>query len=250
MVKKIRAHAKYTKDIALVDGNFFLTVGSDFTARLWEIHHWRCVAVQRLPDWGVSCAGIGDGHLIIGTGITGRLIEVVAKNRKLTVLRIIRAGGASFEQINVHGKNIITTQLLGKVRVWDMNSFRCIATVCDQKPYSAITAAMNSQHLITGTSDNYIRCHDSKTNKEIWAIRRDEGSPKCFQFTGDGKSVLCGTTKELILLETDTGKTRWKLDWEGCFSAVKSVSKDRIVAGTIGSGAAVFELKQVLQMVK
>lgn len=249
MVKRICAHSKYTKDIAIVDSNFFLTVGSDFTARLWEIHQWRCVAVQRLPDWGVSCAGIGDGHMVIGTGITGRLIEIVAKNRRLTILRNIRAGGATFDQINVHGKIIITTQLLGKVRVWDMNSFRCVATICDKKSYSAVTAAMNSQHLITGTTDNYIRCHDSITYKEIWTVRRDAGSPKCFQFTGDGKNILCGTTKELLLLDTHTGNLKWKLNWDGCFSSIKSVSKDRIIAGTVGSGAAVFELNQLLRMV-
>jgi len=238
------AHEKYVKDIVSVDEDHFISVGGDFMAKLWCISTWSILSEVELPDWGLSIECIGICRFVIGTGITGRLVEVATLDDELLHVRTVDTDSTWIDHISVDGNRFVTTSMHGQVTVWDTKNLQAIKTIGDHSAW-VHSAVLRDDTLITGGADETIRVYDGKSFDSACVFQSDQNAPLCIEIL-DENHLLCAGTREIFLLDMKTATVSWTLEAKKSFSWIQILTDNKVAIGASnGGGVSIVELKQL-----
>lgn len=241
----VNAHDKYVKDIVSVDEHHFISVGGDFMAKLWCISDWTVLSEVELPDWGLSIESIGTCRFIIGTGITGRLVEVATLDAELLHVRTVSTDSTWIDHISVYANRFVTTSMRGSIYVWDTENLRVIKTIDDHQSW-VHSAELRDDMLVTGGDDQTIRVYKGDVFDKTCVFEADENLPLCIKLVNDNNHLLCAGTREIFLLDLKTSTVSWTLEAKESFNWIEVLTGNKVAIGASnGGGVSIVEMNQL-----
>jgi WD40 repeat protein len=120
---------------------------------------------------------------------------------------------------NIEGTLIVSSSLDGTIKIWDVETGKCIKTLNQHNKWSySVAFSPDNTKVISASSDKTVKIWDLNSGKCIKRLRGHRGQIWQVEYSPNGKYIVSGTERGIVKVwNADTGKairTLRRRDWE------------------------------------
>ena len=192
------------------DGNRFITTGTDYTVRIWDLENERVIG-----EWKDS-EGCADNDWC----------------------------GPVNARYSADNQYIITGDLGGNVKIYDAEGALLKTIRAHDQEVRGVDISRDNKYLVTGSHDKTIKLWDFNTRELIETFSGHLGPVCCVKFSQDGMTILSGSHDGTIKLWDRGGKVKFKAEHASAVSSVEfSPDMNQILSSSHDGTAKVWDIE-------
>ena len=190
------------------DGKKVVTASHDNTARIWDAHSGKPIAILHghtqlvatavfSPDGEKVVTSSHDNTARIWDANSGRLLEKLEKHKA-------RVNTAFFSP---DGKSIVTSSSDNTACIWDSTSEKPLITLIGHSaPLKTASFSLDSKLVVTASWDKTALVWDRESGRQLAAPMKHKSIVTTASFSPDGKKVVTASSNTAHICDCSSGK--------------------------------------------
>lgn len=207
--ERVRAERQTADALARLSNN----VARESRAILDQNNYTHALLMALYADPAARSTAVPEGLAPV-EGYPQARARLVAAHQHNRLVRILGDGGSlSSAAFSADGRLVVTSNLQGKVRIWDAQTGVLLRTLVEQDiaVFSAVfspVTADNRQFVATGSGEHSVRIWDAETGALVRTLEGHTSPIRTVAFSADGRFLVSGSNDHTARIwDVATGKT-------------------------------------------